>query len=144
MAIDRALRPGTSRPDVDPIAYLTMLMRSIASGVAKAKRLSRDGGVATPMANVTELVEATPAILDPYRELERDRERRYFAELLEELHGGNPQLEALIDAIGMRKRGTRIQRELRLSTTQLASLRRKLKRKAQRIAERESMIRRSI
>jgi len=38
MAIDRAMRPNTSRPNMSLEPYLTMLMRSIGSGIAEARR----------------------------------------------------------------------------------------------------------
>lgn len=138
MAIDRALRPGTSRPEVNCTAYLVMLMRSITSGIARAKRIANDRGVVVPY-DVDEQVRSAPCILDPHGELERERQRSYYEDLIEEVHGGDPQIEALLDAIGRNERGKTIQVQLGVTTRQLASLRRTAKRRTQRIAQREGL-----
>lgn len=138
-AIDRALRPGTSRPNIPIVAYLTMIMRSIASGIAKAQRRARERGVIIPLDLVHEQVHSFRSILDPVQTIERARERAYYAALLHELGGGDPLMAKLVDAIGENMRGKSIQRELGLDPTGLASLRRKLKRKACEIASREGL-----
>ncbi len=65
------------------------------------------------------------------------QERRYFADLIEELHGGDPVMAKLVDAVGMNLRGRRIQQELGLGVTELASIRRRLKRRAFHLMVRE-------
>lgn len=140
MAICRAARPGASRPDIDILPFLIMLMRSIVSGIAKARRRAAERGVSVPFDLVHEQVPSGGSIRDPFRMIERAREQDYFAGLLEELHCGDPKLANLIDAIGMNLRGHGIQRELGLGLTELASLRRRLKRKATQIMVREGLL----
>lgn len=48
MAICRVASPRASRPDIDLVPYLTMLMRSIGSGIAKARRRAAERGVIVP------------------------------------------------------------------------------------------------
>ncbi|WP_188644039.1 hypothetical protein [Tsuneonella deserti] len=139
IAICRAAKPGAARPDIDLVPYLTMLMRSIVSGIAKARRRAAEYGVAVPLQYVSEQVPSCRSILDPVREIQRDQERNYFESLLGELHGGDPLMVKLVDAIGMNMRGTRIEKELELDTTELASLRRRLKRNAFKLAAREGL-----
>ena len=139
MAICRAAKPKASRPDIPLVPYLTMLMRSIASGIAKARRRAAEHGVTIPLDYVHEQVPSTGTIQDPVRTIQRAMEQDYFAGLLQELNGGDPLMADLIDAIGKDYRGKRIQRELGVGTVELASLRRKLKRKACHIVAREGL-----
>lgn len=140
MAICRAVRPRASRPDIAIVPYLVMLMRSIGSGIAKARRRAAERGVSVPFDLVHEQVPSAGSIRDPFRMIEREREQDYFAGLLDELQGGDPILGDLIDAIGMNLRGERLRRELGLSVTALASSRRRLKRRAFQIMLREGLL----
>ena len=139
MAICRAAKPEASRPDIDLLPYLTMLMRSIGSGIAKARRRAAERGSVVPLDYVHEQVPSLRSIMDPVSTIERAREQRHFAELIEELHGGDPVLAKLVDAIGMNLRGGRIQKELGLGLTELASIRRRLKRRAVHLMAREGL-----
>lgn len=139
MAICRAARPGASRPDIDILPCLVMLMRSIVSGIAKKRRRAAERGVTIPFDLVCEQVPSPSSIRDPFRMIERARELEYFAGLLEELHCGDEKLAKLIDAIGMNLRGSGIQRELGIGLTELASLRRRLKRNAAQIKARDAL-----
>lgn len=139
MAICRAAKPQASRPDIAMVPYLTMLMRSIASGIAKARRRAAEHGVTTPFDHVHEQVPSSGSIVDPVRTIQRAEDRSYFAGLLSELHDDDPVLADLIDAIGMNQRGRRIRQELGVSEVELASLRRKLKRKACQLVQREGL-----
>ncbi|HEX8402669.1 MAG TPA: hypothetical protein VF628_13315 [Allosphingosinicella sp.] len=139
MAICRAAKPKASRPDIDMVPYLTMLMRSIATGIAKARRRAAEHGVSIPFDHVHEQVRSTGSIEDPVRTIQRAHERCYFAGLLNELHDDDPVLADLIDAIGKNQRGRRIRQELGVGEVELASLRRKLKRKAAHIVQREGL-----
>ena len=139
MAICRAAAPKASRPDIEIVPYLTMLMRSVVSGIAKSRRRASEHGITIPFDYVHEQVPSTGSIQDPVRTIERAHDRKYFAGLLEELHDGDLLLSKLIDAIGKEYRGSRIQRELRIGVVELATLRRKLKRKASVIVLREGL-----
>ena len=139
MAICRAAAPKASRPDIEIVPYLTMLMRSVVSGIAKARRRASEHGVTIPFDYVHEQVPSTGSIQDPVRTIERAHQQMYFAGLLEDLHDGDPLLSKLIDAIGEGYRGSRIQRELGVGVVELATLRRKLKRKASYIMLREGL-----
>ena len=137
MAICRAAKPQASRPDIEMVPYLTMLMRSITSGIAKARRRAAEHGITISFDYVHEQVPSTGSIEDPVRTIQREHDRRYFAGLLSELHDDDPVLADLIDAIGKNQRGRRIRQELGVSKVELASLRRKLKRRACQLVQRE-------
>ncbi len=139
MAICRAARPKASRPDIAMVPYLSMLMRSIASGIAKSRRRAAEHGVTIPFDHLHEQVPSSGSILDPVRTIQRATEQDYFAGLLEELHNGDPMLTNLIDAVGKNQRGKRIQQELGVSKVELASLRRRLKQRACNIVAREEL-----
>ena len=140
MAIVRASKPNASRPDIDLVPYLTMVMRSIASGINPARTRASERGVDTPLPYVAEQMPTVRSIRDPYREILRAQERDRFALLIEELHNDDPLLQRLIDCIGKGERGRTITKELGLGCVELASLRRNLKRRAQRIAKREALL----
>lgn len=65
MAICRAAKPDASRPDIDVTPYLCMLMRSIGSGIAKARHRAAERGGLVPLDYVHEQVPSTRSILDP-------------------------------------------------------------------------------
>ena len=139
MAICRAAQPKASRPDIPMVPYLTMLMRSIASDIAKARRRAAEHGITIPFDHVHKQVPSIGSIQDPVRTIQRSIEQAYFASLLEELHEGNPMMADLIDAVGKNERGKRIQQELDVGEVELASLRRKLKRRACHMVAREEL-----
>ena len=139
MAICRAAQPKARRPDIAMVPYLTMLMHSIASGIAKARRRAAEHGVTVPYDHVHEQVPSTGSIQDPVRTIQRLMEQDYFAGLLEELHGGDPTTADLIDAIGKNQRGNCVQHELGVGTVELPTLRRKLKQRAHHIVAREGL-----
>lgn len=82
---------------------------------------------------MTEQVPDTRSIVDPAQTLDRRDERAFFECLLGQVTGGDPLFERLVDQIGFRHRGEAIQRKLGLGTRDLASLRRRLKRRARAI-----------
>lgn len=100
MAICRAASPRASRPDINILPYLVMLMRSIVSGIAKARRRAAERGVTSPFDRVHEQVPSAGSIRDPVRMIEREREQVYFAGLLEELSFGDTKLAALATPSG--------------------------------------------
>ena len=141
-AIDRALKPSTNRPrDVLPSAYLTMIMWSIASDVRLAKARAKLRGSTTPFDLVDEQVPDTRSIVDPVRTIIWRDEQAFFERLLGQVAGGDNVLETLIDEIVFGHRGESLEKRLGVSTVELATLRRRLKRRAQAIAAREGLMR---
>lgn len=130
-ALDRALRPRISRPDVPTVSYLTMLMKSIGSGIRQAQAAAERKGKTVPFDYVDEQVPDTRCLLDPHATIVRRDERLFYASVLDQVAGGNTALEALIDQIGFGHRGDRIETELSIDSRSLATLRRRLKRRAQ-------------
>lgn len=116
-----------------------MIMRSLVSGMAKARRRAAERGRLVPLDCVQDQVPSTRSILDPLSTIERTRQQRYFAALIEELHGEDAILAGLVDAIGKNMRGRKLQTELGLRPTELATLRRRLKRRAAHLLAREGL-----
>lgn len=139
MAIDRALRSGTSRPNVPLEPYLTMLMRSIGSGIAEARRRADERASSSQVKRVHEQLPQAGSILDPVRTIERQREQEYFQCLIDELAGDDQKLIGLIDGIGMGERGLKLARTIKINQRELATLLRKLKRRATNVAHREGL-----
>lgn len=140
MAIFRASKPKASRPDIALAPYLTMLMRSIASGINLARKRAADCGVVTAPPYVAEQLPTVCSISDPHQEILRADEQGYFAGLIAELQGGDPIMEKLVDCIGKGERGRKIEQALSVGTGELATLRKNLKRRAQAIAKREGLM----
>lgn len=137
LAVERALRPKTSRPNMKLVPYLTMLMWSIASSIHRARARAAAHGVTIPFDFVDEQVPDTRSIVDPVQTIIRRDEQAYYELLLGSVAGGDPLLGQLVDEIGLGQRGSVIEGRLGISTLELASLRRRLKRRAQAIALRE-------
>lgn len=133
LAIERALRPKTSRPNIKLIPFLTMLMRSITSAIHRGR--ARERGNTKPLDYVAEQMPDTRTIVDPAQTLDRRDERTFYERLLGQVTGGDPMLERLVDQIDFGHRGEAIQRDLGIGTRDLASLRRRLKRRARAIVQ---------
>ena len=130
LAIERAVRPNTSRPNIKLVPYLTMLMRSIASSIHRARARARERGVSMPFDYVAEQVPASRSIVDPARTIIGRDDRAFYERILGQVIGGDPLLERLVDQIGFGHRGEVIERQLGIDTGELATLRRRLKRRA--------------
>lgn len=135
LAIERALRPKTSRPNIKLIPFLTMLMRSIASSIQRARARARARGNTIPLDYVAKQVPDTRTIVDPAQTLDRRDERAFYECLLGQVTGDDLLLERLVDQIGFGHRGEAIQRNLDIGIRNLASLRRRLKRRARAIVQ---------
>lgn len=129
-AIDRALRPKASRPNIRLVPYLTMLMRSIASSIHRARARASERGRTLPLNCVAEQVPSTRGIVDPATTIIPRDERAYYERLLGQVTGGDPMLEQLVDQIGFGHRGDMIVQQMGIDPLQLATLRRRLKRRA--------------
>lgn len=140
LAIERALRPSTSRPNIKLIPYITMLMRSIASSIHRARARARERGHTIPLDYVAEQVPDTRTIVDPAQTLDRRDERAFYERLLGQVTGSDPMLERLVDQIDFGHRGEEIQRSLGIGTRDLASLRRRLKRRARAIVQEAGLV----
>lgn len=139
-AIDRALRPNTSRPNIRLVPYLTMLMRSIASSMHRARARASERARTLPLDYVAEQVPSTDGIVDPARTIFRRDERAFYERLLGQVTGGDPLLEQLVDQIGFGHRGDMIVQQMGIDQHQMATLRRRLKRRVYAVVEQSRFI----
>lgn len=141
LAIDRALRSNASRPNMRLVPYLTMLMWSITSSIHRARKAASERGSVTPFDFVDEQVPDRRSIVDPFKTLVRRDEQAFFERLLGDVVGDDRDLDALVDGIGFGQCGKKLEEALGVGTVELATLRRRLKRRAQAIAVREGLMR---
>lgn len=128
-AMVRALRLPNWSHGVD--SRLEGVLSSAASGINRARARRRAAGIIIVPANdETVLDRWAPVSRNAEQELEHEARRAAAAEALEELAGGDPLMTALIDGIGKGLCGSALRCELGVSELKLASLRRKLKRRA--------------
>lgn len=138
-AVVRSLGTKTIRPDLPPELYLAQVMRSIGSGVARARlraRERREGFEYTLGAQIVGWHFA----LGTEERLRFEAEQIFYAALLEELAGGDERVVKLIDGIGQDLRGSRLAEFVGITHEELATLRRTLKRRSQAVAKRECLI----
>jgi len=114
-------------------------MRSIGSGIAEARRRADERASASQVERVHEQLPRAGSILDPARTIERQREHEYFQGLIDELAGGDQKMIGLIDGIGKGERGLKLARTNKIDQRELATLLRKLKRRATNVAHREGL-----
>lgn len=134
-AVVRSLGKKTIRPDLPPDLYLAQVMRSIGSGVARARlraRERREGFEYTLGAQIA----GSHLALGTEERLRFEAEQIFYAALLEELADGDERVVKLIDGIGQDLRGSRLAEFVGIKKEQLATLRRTLKRRSQVIAMR--------
>jgi len=139
-AIARALAPKTKRPKIPVESFLIMTMCSIGSGVARGRARAAERKDDFQYVLRCQYAAASSA-LGIERQLHTDSERAYYAGLLEEIADGDERLTKLIDGIDQRTRGAKLAKDIGVSQADLASLLRKLKRRAQRVAVRERLYR---
>lgn len=130
LAVERALRHRTSRPDIELVPYLTMLMWSIASSLHCAKARAAANFTLTPVALVHAQIPDHRSIVDPFETIGRRDEQARYELILGSITSGDATLERLVDLIGFGLRGEELRTSLGLSELQLAALRRRLKRRA--------------
>lgn len=129
MALERALRPKVSRPDIPIVPYLSMLMKSIGSGIRQAKARAIAHGRTVPFDHVAEQVPSTKSIVDPFQTLVRLDEQAFYERILGQVVEGDPKLSELVDGIGLGEHGRALQSRPDVSKEELATLRHRLKRK---------------
>ena len=140
-AVARSLSPKTQRPDIPVEAFLINVMRSIGSSVARGRARSRERGVSIPIDLVREQIAAPKSLGTAFEMINIEADRHRFANLLNEAAGDEDILVGLIDGIGMKLCGAKLAERLGIEQRELATLRRRLKRRAQAIAIREGLIR---
>ncbi len=140
-AVARSLSPKTQRPDIPVEAFLINVMRSIGSSVARARARSRERGVSIPIDLVKEQIAAPKSLGTAYEMINIETDRHRFANLLDEAAGEEIVLVRLIDGIGMKLCGAKLAEQIGIEQCGLATLRRRLKRRAHAIAIREGLIR---
>ncbi|MCE7796519.1 hypothetical protein LWE61_08080 [Sphingobium sufflavum] len=137
-AVKRALTSRNCPANVDIEQFLNGILRSLASGINRARAVAQDDGtfIHMPIPELLAAVGLTSMTSPPADEvLEIERQRAVFAGLIEELAGHSEQMAALIDAIDQGMRGKDIEATLPISTHELAALRKSLKRQAARLRE---------
>lgn len=133
-AVRRALASRNCPAHVDMEQFLNGILRSLASGLNRARLImQRDDYMPLPdlLASVG-LASMTSPPADEVLEIERQRE--FFASLLDELASHSDAMARLIDAIGQGLRGKDLETELQISTHELAALRKALKRQAAKLS----------
>lgn len=128
-AVVRALRLPNWSNGVDN--RLDGVLSSAAFGINRARARRRAAGIVLVAANDETIIDRWgPVTRDAAQELEREAQRAAAAAALEALAGGDPLLSALIDGIGEGLCGADLREKLGVTELKLASLRKKLKRRA--------------
>ena len=133
-AVFKALTSRKCKADITVEQFLGGVMRSIAS----TARRSRDRQAINPVYIPTEVVAEALGIggysvRSAEEILEAERVRDLCTDLLEQLSRESPLQAALIDAVGHGLRGDALANAIGVSTTELATARRALKRHVQRL-----------
>lgn len=134
-AVKRALSSRQCPAEIDVEQFLNGILRSISSSRSIA-RTTQKNEIYVPIPELLAAVGlSSMTSLPPEEALEIERERAVYAELIEELAGHSSAMAIMIDAIDQGLRGKDIENLLNISTNELASLRRTLKRQAAKIKE---------
>jgi hypothetical protein len=114
--------------------FFSGVMRSIASGARKARDRRNDEFVHLPAVDASERMALVGLVVQsPEQELEIERERQLYADILDQLAAMGPMQAKLIDGIGLGMRGKMLASYLDITQGDLATLRRALKRNVQRM-----------
>ena len=132
-AVTRAVVSRSCREGISIEAFLAGVMRSIAS-TQRRSRERRDEQPPIPIDWLTDRDgQGAPSIPSIEQGIETERIRQLYADAIELLSAESPQQAALIDGIGFDLRGRALAEFLGVSTDELATARRKLKRHAERL-----------
>lgn len=142
-AVVRSLGQRTVRPEMPAELFLTQLMRSVGSSIARARSRAREREDDFKYSMRVQSVATRVGLrADDLLQLEADQ--LYYSGLLDEAAGGDELLAKLIDGIGHGLRGAALAAFMEISQADLASPRRALKRRAQVIARREALFTESV
>lgn len=133
-AICKALTSRTCKADLTVEAFLSGVMRSIASTRRRSRERGRENHIFLPAEELVERMGGgSYTVASPEQVLEIERVRTLCADVLERLAAASPRQAALIDALGLGLRGHDLAVHLGISVQELATLRRGLKRHVQRL-----------
>lgn len=133
-AITRALASRSCREGVTGEKFIAGIMRSIASTARRARDRRKENSVSLPVDVLAEKMALGGYTVLPADEvIETERVRRICENVLDTLADMSPQQAALIEGIGLGHRGRALANYLDISLEELATVRRALKRNAQRL-----------
>ncbi len=133
-AIVGALTTRTCREGVSGERFLAGIMRSIASTHRRARERRGENVVSLPVEVLAEqMAMGGYTVMAADDVIEIERVRLVCEHILDQLSAASPRQAALIDGIGLGLRGQALADHLGLSMQDLATVRRTLKRHAQRL-----------
>lgn len=133
-AVCRALISRQCRNEITVAQFVVGIMRSIASTARRSRERRREEHVHLPVTDISErLALAGYVVQSPAEAIEAERIRDICADTLERLAAGSPLNARLIDGIGLGLRGDALAKYLNITSDELATVRRALKRQVQRI-----------
>lgn len=133
-AITRALTSRSCREGITGEQFIAGIMRSIASTARRSRERRAEDPVSIPVEVLAEQM-AVGGYTVPSADyiIETERVRRICADVLDRLASTSATQARLIDGIGLGLRGQKLADHLAISLEDLATVRRALKRHAQRL-----------
>lgn len=133
-AIFRALTSRSCREHLTAEQFLGGIMRSIASTARRSRERRQEDPVVLPVDEATERMAVGGYVVQTADEIiETERVRQLRIEVLDRLAAASAQQAALLDGIGLDLRGRALADHVGITPDELATLRRALKRQAQRL-----------
>lgn len=133
-AVTRALTSRSCREGVTGEQFVAGIMRSIASTARRARERRNESAPSMPLETLAEQMGVGAYTVQTAEDIfETERMRGICEEILDQLAGVSPLQAALIDGIGLDLRGQALANHLGISLNDLATIRRALKRNAQRL-----------
>lgn len=133
-AIFRALTSRSCREHLTAEQFLGGIMRSIASTARRSRERRQEGPVVQPVDEATDRMAVGGYVVQTADEiLEIERPRQLGIDTIDRLAAASAQQAALIDGSGLDLRGQALADHVGITPDELATLRRALKRQAQRI-----------
>jgi DNA-directed RNA polymerase specialized sigma24 family protein len=133
-AITRALKSRSCREGITGEQFIAGIMRSIASTARRSRERRAEDPVSIPVEVLAEQMALGGYTVQSADEIiETERVRRICADVLDRLSGASATQANLIDGIGLGLRGQALADHLAISLEDLATVRRALKRHAQRL-----------
>lgn len=144
-AVTRALSSRSCREGITGEQFVAGIMRSIASTARRGRERRGENPICIPTDVLVEQMGVGPYTVQTAEEvIETERVRRICEDILDRLAEVSPLQAQLIEGIGLDLRGQELADYLGITRADLATVRRTLKRNAQRVwAETESQILRS-
>lgn len=141
-AVTRALSSRSCREGITGEQFVAGIMRSITSTARRGRERRGENPASIPVEVLVEQMGVGPYTVQTADEvIETERVRRLCENVLDQLASVSPLQAELIEGIGLNLRGQNLADYLGITRADLATVRRALKRNAQRVwAEAESQI----